>query len=168
MPSNEDQFLECSEDLTLRLWDIRQKLFKPAVEFKVGANFATNCDVLSGKESDHYLATGHRGFNNAGAEVKLWDLRAFKDESALVFTYDKHRFSPEAVRFLASDVLISASKDQSVHLIDIEGNQCDVFEHNESFAGLAVLRERSGVIVADVQSSIFNLNVDAEKKHFDF
>jgi hypothetical protein len=69
--------VECSEDLALRLWDIRARPFKPQVEFKVGTNFATNCDIMSFEGEDLYLATGHRGFNNEGAEIKLWDLRSF-------------------------------------------------------------------------------------------
>lgn len=86
MPSNPNMFIECSEDLTLRLWDVNQKPFKPAIEFKVGTNFATNCDILSTENEDLYLATGHRGFNNEGAEVKLWDLRSFSAEN-LIYTY---------------------------------------------------------------------------------
>jgi WD40 repeat protein len=77
LPNNNDLFVECSEDLTLRLWDIRARPFKPQVEFKVGTNFATNCDIMSFEGEDLYLATGHRGFNNEGAEIKLWDLRSF-------------------------------------------------------------------------------------------
>ena len=89
----------------MRLWDIRLKLFKPAIEFKVGTNFATNCDIQTDSllSQDSYIVTGHRGFNNSGAEVKMWDLKAFgKNEESLKFTYDKHKFSPEAVRFLGS------------------------------------------------------------------
>ena len=74
LPNSTDLFIECSEDLTLRLWDIRSKPFKPSVEFLVGTNFATNCDILSIEGEDLYLATGHRGFNQEGAEVKVWDL----------------------------------------------------------------------------------------------
>ena len=67
--------LETSEDLYLRAFDTRVKPFKPVVEFKVDTNFATTCDVWSEGNEDKYLVTGHRGFNGAGAEVKLWDLR---------------------------------------------------------------------------------------------
>jgi WD40 repeat protein len=71
------QFLQCSEDLTLRLWDIRERPFKPGAEVKVGTNFATNCDI---SPDGHLLVTGHRGFNSEGAEVKLWDIRALSGE----------------------------------------------------------------------------------------
>jgi len=98
LPKNPDLFIECSEDLTLRLWDIKARPFKPAIEFKVGPNFATTCDILSCEGEDLYLVTGHRGFNNQGADVKLWDLREFSQDN-LVFSYTKHTFSPQSVRF---------------------------------------------------------------------
>ena len=77
LPNNEDLFIECSEDLSLRLWDTRARPFVPSIEFKVGTNFATTCDIKSEGDQDMYVVTGHRGFNNEGADIKLWDLRAF-------------------------------------------------------------------------------------------
>lgn len=74
LPNSPDSFIECSEDLTLRLWDCRSKPFKPQVEFNAGSNFATTCDILTIEGEDLYLATGHRGFNQEGSEVKLWEL----------------------------------------------------------------------------------------------
>ena len=85
--------------------------FKPAVEFRVGENFATNCDILSIEGDDLYLVTGHRGFNNSGADIKVWDLRSFGKEN-LIYTYNKHSFTPESVRFFGDELIISASKDQ--------------------------------------------------------
>ena len=75
---DDNTIVEASEDLNLRIWDIRKKPFKPQVEIKVGTNFATNGDILHDDNSGVYLATGHRGFNNEGAEVKLWDLNNFQ------------------------------------------------------------------------------------------
>ena len=75
MPNSPEVFIETSEDLNLRAFDTRMKPFKPVVEFKVDTNFATTCDIWSEGNEDKYLVTGHRGFNGAGAEVKLWDLR---------------------------------------------------------------------------------------------
>ncbi len=65
---DQNRFIEASEDLTIRLWDVREKPFKPSIEAKVGTNFATTGDIreVNGKPM---LATGHRGFNNEGAEV---------------------------------------------------------------------------------------------------
>lgn len=89
------------------------KPFKPAVDFLIGSNFATTCDILK-EEEDKYLVTGHRGFNNSGAEVKLWDLRSFSKEN-LLFSYDKHAYTPESTRFAHNSnndpLILSASKD---------------------------------------------------------
>jgi hypothetical protein len=38
--------VQASEDLTLRIWDVRAKPFKPQAEVRVGTNFATNADLL--------------------------------------------------------------------------------------------------------------------------
>lgn len=37
----------------------------------MGTNFATSCDLWG----DRLVVTGHRGFNDSGSEIKLWDLR---------------------------------------------------------------------------------------------
>ena len=89
------------------MFDIRVKPFKPVVEVKVDTNFVTTCDIWTEGNEDKYLVTGHRGFNDSGAEVKLWDLRkvqASKNEgtaaSLTKFIYEGHSFSPESVRFI--------------------------------------------------------------------
>lgn len=103
----------------MRLWDIRAKPFKPAQAIKVGTNFATTCDLISTSQ-DILLATGHRGFNNQGAEVMLWTLPLAtpKLPESPSFTYKEHVFTPESVRFVSSELLVSASKDQTMHMID--------------------------------------------------
>ena len=42
----ENTFVECSEDLRLRIFDVRDSPFKPSIEISGGTNFATNCDIL--------------------------------------------------------------------------------------------------------------------------
>ena len=119
IPDKANLFIEGCEDLTLRMWDVNQRPFKPAIEIKVGTNFITSSDIILSASDSPLLATGHRGFNNEGAEVKVWDLRSFNNEtSAPLFTHAQHLFTPESVRFLNANVLVSASKDQSMHLID--------------------------------------------------
>lgn len=163
MPSNNDLFVECSEDLTLRLWDVRAKPFKPSVDFKVGTNFATTCDILTEDGSDKYLATGHRGFNNEGADVKMWDLRKFGADS-LVFNYTKHKFNPEAVRFITEDLIITASKDQSMHLITLSGDQIDVMNHSESLISMGCVGPKY-VVAADVKGGVSLYHFDKKRRH---
>ena len=99
--------VETSEDLYLRMFDIRIKPFKPIVEIKVDTNFATTCDIWSEGNEDKFLVTGHRIFNGAGTALKLWDLRKLltcknegTTESLTEFVYEGHEFSPESVRFI--------------------------------------------------------------------
>ena len=66
----DDTFIQLSEDLHMRLFDARTKNLKPVKAVKMGDNFATTLDVFE----DRLLVTGHRGFNDSGADVKLWDL----------------------------------------------------------------------------------------------
>jgi hypothetical protein len=73
----------------MRVWDIREKPFKPSIEFKSGTNFATSADMWMPESGEEYLATGHRGFNGEGAEVKLWDLRNFSNES-IIYEFKEH------------------------------------------------------------------------------
>jgi hypothetical protein len=70
---DENNFVQMSEDLTMRIWDVRALPFKPSIECKIGTNFATHADIID-VDGKSLLVTGHRGFNNEGAEVKLWDL----------------------------------------------------------------------------------------------
>ena len=96
----------------------------------MGTNFATNADIFV-NEGKIMLATGHRGFNNEGAEVKLWDLSDFSAATQPLWTYTKHKFTPEAVRFLSPDLLLSASKDKQLHLIHLKtGDLLDSYKHS--------------------------------------
>lgn len=79
----------------MRVFDIRVKPFKPVVEFKVDTNFAVSCDLWSEGNEDKYLATGHRGFNGEGADVKLWDLRkvlSYENTDAAMSSLDFTKF----------------------------------------------------------------------------
>ena len=146
----------------MRKWDIRVKPFKPVIEFKVDTNFATTADIWVGDDS-LLMATGHRGFNFEGAEVKLWDLRNFGTESVL-FKFDKHEFSPESVRFLRDagpkPLIVSASKDASLCVIDEKGELLSREKHLDSFACMEVLGSAPWdnnikiIVAADIKQKI--------------
>ena len=67
MPNDNNTFVQCSEDLRMRFFDIREGL-EIGNETTVGTNFATSCDI---DDSGNYITTGHRGFNDSGWSVKL-------------------------------------------------------------------------------------------------
>ena len=130
------------------MFDIRKKPFKPVVEIKVDSNFATTCDIWSEGNEDKYLVTGHRGFNDSGSVVKLWDLRKLQtcnsegtETSLTEFIYTGHSFSPESVRFfkpLGSDEspmqIVSASKDSTLQVLNETGKCVTSHKNTDGFA----------------------------------
>jgi WD40 repeat protein len=71
MNNGETAVLQASEDLQLRLWDVRTKSVAQA--FDDGPYFALHCDV---SPCGNYFLTGHNGFEGVGCEIKLFDRRA--------------------------------------------------------------------------------------------
>ena len=67
MPTDNNTFVQCSEDLRMRFFDIREGL-EIGKEISIGSNFATTFDI---DDTGNYITTGHRGFNNSGWWVKL-------------------------------------------------------------------------------------------------
>lgn len=62
MPTDNNVFIQSSEDLRMRFFDIREGL-DVAQEIVVGTNFAGSVDA---DQSGMYVVTGHKGFNNSG------------------------------------------------------------------------------------------------------
>ena len=62
-----------SEDLRLRLWDVRT-LSKPAAVIENEYIYFPLCCDCSGP----YVLTGSNGFNSVGCELRLWDRRTLK------------------------------------------------------------------------------------------
>ena len=130
------------------MFDIRVKPFKPIVELKVDSNFATTCDVWSSGNEDKYLVTGHRGFNDSGSAVKLWDIRKLQasknegtDQSLTEFIYEGHSFSPESVRFIkplgteeTPLQIVSASKDSTLQILNDSGKCVSMHKNTDGFA----------------------------------
>ena len=74
-----------------------------------------------------------------------------------MFTYNKHKFSPESVRFIGDDLIVSAGKDMTIHLLDLEGNQKDMVTHEAAFSSLAVISkegQKGFAVASDVQANI--------------
>jgi len=116
---SENTFVQTSEDLKIRVWDIRDG--KPQVQNSIasGGNFATCCDV-----KDNYLVTGHRGFDNQGCHIKLWDLRHLKKLQKL----QAHQQAVESVKFYENSVL-SCGKDGNIFQFSQSGSLEDKWSH---------------------------------------
>lgn len=100
--------------MTARVFDIRARPFRPELEVSVGQNFASNIDIR-----DEVMITAHRGFNQSGSDVKLWDLKKFQKP---VWTYSDHEMTPVA-RFLkdSSGSIVSAGQDSQMAVLSNEG-----------------------------------------------
>ena len=142
-PSDNNTFIQCSEDLRLRFYDIREGL-DVVKETMVGTNFAGSCDI---DESGKYIVTGHKGFNNSGWYVKLWDVRSFSDTSVEPVVEFEHSFSVVSAKFLytpsrskATTHIISASADKTIRITDLQGKQKSIQDWPESFSAMWPLR----------------------------
>lgn len=131
--------IQCSEDLKLRAWDIREPPMRCAISLDTGDNFATHCDVTEG----NMVVTSHRGFNGIGCEAKLWDLRA----EAMVTNFMGHRHAVEGAVFLGSKVFTCA-KDGRLHRYSLEGALEEYWEHPSQHPFLHLARYKEGLLLA--------------------
>ncbi|CAM9841354.1 unnamed protein product [Ectocarpus fasciculatus] len=73
--SGESSFsvVQGGEDLKLRVWDAREGGLRPSITMDGYTFFPLCLDVSS---DGHQVLTSCKGFNGAGCETKLWDLRS--------------------------------------------------------------------------------------------
>jgi WD40 repeat protein len=125
--SNGDSLLyQASEDLCVRVWDVRQPSTSgkaPAMRIGGFVYFALCIDMSS---DGVHMATGCKGFNGVGCEVKLWDLR---DTSKPVREFQEHQQDVTACTFLDEASLVSCSKDGSLRMWSLQ-NSSSVASHS--------------------------------------
>jgi WD40 repeat protein len=113
-----------SEDLKLRTWDMREGSISPS-QTMVGYVYFPLCIDVSA--DGRYIATGSKGFDGVGCEVRVWDRR----QGQLLCEMQGHRQSTVGCAFLhgGHTQLASVSKDQSIRLWDVgvEGVGREVF-----------------------------------------
>ena len=73
VPGETSLVAQGSEDLRLRLWDVRTLSRPAAVLENEYVYFPLCCDC-----SGPYVLTGSNGFNSVGCELRLWDRRTLK------------------------------------------------------------------------------------------
>eukprot|EP00940_MAST-03C_sp_MAST-3C-sp2_P001767 g1767.t1 len=120
---------QVSEDLTLRVWDLRGEMRTPAQIFKGFRYFALD---VAASADERTLLTTSKGDNGHGCEGRVWDRRRASDEddaggrSSLVRMLHGHRQSASACSFLAnsSDVAVTGSHDGTVRLWDVSKGTC--------------------------------------------
>ena len=132
LKSSPHMFAQCSEDLTMKIWDIRT--FSPVVTVPISSNMAVCMDEYPHGDRP-IIVTGHKGFDGAGCVVKLFDVRKIfesRTESIAsgrarseLFSFEGHEQTVEQVKFVqfgeGRPFICSVSKDQTAKIIDITG-----------------------------------------------
>lgn len=115
--THSDLIFQGSEDLCLRVWDLRSSSAHPVMHLKEYVYFPL---CMSIKSDGNLLATGCKGFNGVGCEIKLWDIRSTK---SLVGNWQGHTQDVTSCAFSPSNRnLLSVSKDGSLLVWDTESN----------------------------------------------
>lgn len=147
---NDVTAIQTSEDLKLRVCDIRKKNIEYSETINVGDNFATCCDT-----KDHFVITGHRGFSGSGCEVKLWDLR----KNQMVVCIKEHEMPVEAVKFY-EDSFVSCGKDGKIVIYKNNGMVSQVWNHPQANPFNAMDLFQNGILAANAEPKVlfFTLN----------
>lgn len=153
--NNENLLFQGSEDLCIRVWDVRQSSSsQPALHITGYVYFPLCMDFHS---NGHLLASGCKGFDSVGCEVKLIDLRntskfvkEFKghshDVSGVSFERSAAVASASDLHESSSDLLYSISKDGSVIARDV---RCDA-ESSDASNHVADSSSGGGALVASL------------------
>jgi WD40 repeat protein len=100
-----------SEDLCVRVWDSRVAAVVPSMHI-TGFVYFPLCVALH--DNGYLLATGCKGFDGNGCEMKLWDVRRVGG-GPILSSRGVHRHDVTACAFTRDhNYLLSASKDGSV------------------------------------------------------
>ncbi|GAM34627.1 WD repeat protein [Talaromyces pinophilus] len=118
-PNEKNVFASASSDGSVKVWDVRSKSRKPAVDVKISN---TDVNVMSwSNQTFHLLATG----DDAG-QWGVWDLRQWKPGSSQsrpspVASFDFHREPITSIEWHPTDdsVVAVASADSTLTLWDL-------------------------------------------------
>jgi WD40 repeat protein len=116
---------------------------------------------LSLHQSGHLLASGCKGFEGVGSEVRIWDLRKLNGQSLIDFKY--HNFDVSGCKFSkeSPNTLYSASKDGSIcawSCASEEGTECAASPLSalpvtgKSFTCIDIPERSSGVLEASADT----------------
>ena len=136
---------QASEDLSIKVWDVRTASKTPAIRVGGFVYFALSLDIAN---NGHLLAAGCKGFNGVGCDVKLWDLRNL---NRALSEGSEHQQDVTSVRFLSNQMLSSCSKDGSVHLWDTHTDALQsvaVYNSGNKYTSLSRLDGSSGDFAA--------------------
>lgn len=139
---------QASEDLQLRLWDLRSGL-QQTDAVHGGPNQLLAMDV---SDDGHYVICGSKGFSRENCEVKVYDVRGGLRQLCSVACADQ---TIEALRVVSGDRCLVVSKDSFVRCLSLPDARL-VSEHGPSPAcctALGVQRRPGSGPVALVAAS---------------
>ncbi|OKL58025.1 hypothetical protein UA08_06616 [Talaromyces atroroseus] len=133
-PNERNVFASASSDGSVKVWDVRSKSRKPAVDVKISN---TDVNVMSwSRQTFHLLATG----DDAG-QWGVWDLRQWKPSTSQsrpspVASFDFHKEPITSIEWHPSDdsVIAVASADSTLTLWDL-AVELDVEESRDAGMG---------------------------------
>jgi WD40 repeat protein len=148
--AGENEIVQAGEDQRIRIWDVRQETLREKTAMNTGDNFATCLDV-----KENLVLSGHRGFNNTGCEVKMWDLR----KNEMVFSVKAHEMPVEGCKFVGSG-FASCGKDGKLVVYDARGTVVETWRNSENKPLIAMQSFGDGIIVGSIEPKImfFSLN----------
>jgi len=107
-----------SEDLCVRVWDARSSIASTPTTHITGFVYFPLCIAMHTNGTT--MATGCKGFNAVGCEVKLWDLRKVNKP---IIEFTGHTQDVTACKFsCCGSMLLSVSKDGSVCSWDVKSS----------------------------------------------
>ena len=147
---HEGSIVQTSEDLRLRIWDVREDGLSPTAVVSVGDNFATCCDV-----KDNYIVTGHRGFDTEGCEAKLWDFR----KAGVVAEMTGHSEAVEGVRFVGEGI-VTCGKDGKLIHYNMNGAAKYTWQQKNKKPFIVMERFKEGILAGSIEPKIYYFSIN--------
>lgn len=136
--------LQGSEDLCVRVWDTRSSSSMPAMYIGGYVYFPLSIS-LSQHDGGIHVATGCKGFNSVGCNVKVFDIRSLKH--SIIADMTGHAHDVSGVQFMNSGQLLSASKDGTIRIWSPQtGTECAKYAHDMDlqYTSIGYHRNQSG------------------------
>ena len=116
IPNASSLLFQASEDLSIKVWDVRTSSKTPAIRIGGFVYFGLTLDTSN---DGNLIIAGCKGFNGVGCDVKVWDLRNLNEPLG---ESSEHQQDVTSVRFLSNQRFASCSKDGTVRLWDTQSH----------------------------------------------
>jgi WD40 repeat protein len=139
--------VQTSEDLRMRLWDIRESKVSLSTTVATGDNFATCLDFCHDRG---FVVTGHRGFNEDGCDSKVWDFRKIKEPLVVL---REHSEAVQGVKFVDGKI-VSCGKDGKIVVFNKRFQKEGEWVQKNRKPFCCLDRFKGGVLAASVEPRV--------------